>query len=636
MRKKIRRSQLTAPFGVGAIMDISGESLTAMDITKWPQGIEPIHEPRLARALGVGGFITGRPAPDQDWMAAPGAIPYFRFPRWMFCPQCRQMVRWTQDYGVGQEGAPICYKHGGSVKLVPMRFVMVCPRGHMADVPWDDWAHSYDGGKCEKPDLAFLARGSTSGLESLRVYCQRCKASRNLFGITLRNALSREGLQISCSGRQPWEPPLQQECDAIPQVVQRAASNLTFAVVRASIDIPPYSQASVFGDEKARIRATSHWQTLKSAEGNGVLKDIVVPIIARELQLDEGLTRRLVEEMLREQDGTTEAEAIAPEELYDAEYKAFVGPDGEHNARDRFIKRTVDLERYLHNLQSDDEGTLKEVVRRTGHLVQVLRLREVRALTGFSRLGPTDGLPDEGDEPGSFQLYSGGKIRPQLVRPDLGKITNPQDRRLPAVETYGEGVFVSFGEDALREWEERKLVRERARVLGQRQQVSAPYLPTPTPRRVMLHTLAHLLIRQLSFECGYATASLRERLYVGESAHNTPMAGILIYTAAGDAEGTMGGLVREGEPERFFPTLLKALWKAEWCSADPVCRESGGQGLGALNLAACHACALLPETSCETGNRLLDRVMLFGTTEEPGLGFFGEIVQALLANSGED
>src|SRR5260370_700861 len=99
MRKKIRRSQLTAPFGVGAIMDISGESLAAVDTTRWPEQIERIQEPRLARILGVGGFRTARPTPDQDWMDAPGAIPYFRFPRWLFCPQCRNMLRWKSEIG---------------------------------------------------------------------------------------------------------------------------------------------------------------------------------------------------------------------------------------------------------------------------------------------------------------------------------------------------------------------------------------------------------------------------------------------------------------------------------------------------------------------------------------------------------
>jgi hypothetical protein len=122
-------------------------------------------------------------------------------------------------------------------------------------------------------------------------------------------------------------------------------------------------------------------------------------------------------------------------------------------------------------------------------------------------------------------------------------------------------------------------------------------------RYLLVHSLAHVLINQFVFECGYSTASLRERLYVSADA-NAPMAGILIYTAAGDSEGTLGGLVRLGRQERLGPVVRRALSRASWCSADPVCSENlGGQGSRLANLAACHACVLLPETSCETSTR---------------------------------
>jgi len=149
------------------------------------------------------------------------------------------------------------------------------------------------------------------------------------------------------------------------------------------------------------------------------------------------------------------------------------------------------------------------------------------------------------------------------------------------------------------------------------------------PRFVLLHTLAHLLINRLTFECGYSSAALRERLYVSEHPE-APMAGILIYTAAGDAEGTLGGLVRMGKPGRLEPLLFRALSGARWCSADPVCMEmgqSGGQGPDSLNLAACHGCSLVPETACEEFNRLLDRGLVIGAFDRPALGYFGEAME---------
>jgi hypothetical protein len=149
------------------------------------------------------------------------------------------------------------------------------------------------------------------------------------------------------------------------------------------------------------------------------------------------------------------------------------------------------------------------------------------------------------------------------------------------------------------------------------------------PRYILLHTLAHLLINRLTFECGYSSAALRERLYVSENP-SAPMAGILIYTAAGDAEGTLGGLVRMGKPGRLEPLLARALTGAKWCSADPVCMEmgqSGGQGPDSLNLAACHGCGLVPETACEEFNRLLDRGLVIGPFGNPTIGFFNRATE---------
>jgi len=144
-----------------------------------------------------------------------------------------------------------------------------------------------------------------------------------------------------------------------------------------------------------------------------------------------------------------------------------------------------------------------------------------------------------------------------------------------------------------------------------------------------LHTLAHLLIRSLSFECGYSAASIQERIYCSDSEENA-MSGVLIFTAAGDAEGTLGGLIQMGKPENFDRLLRNALASAITCSSDPLCIESRGQGTDALNLAACYACCLLPETSCEEGNRLLDRVCLVGEPEDVDLGLFTDLSKQMI------
>jgi hypothetical protein len=206
-----------------------------------------------------------------------------------------------------------------------------------------------------------------------------------------------------------------------------------------------------------------------------------------------------------------------------------------------------------------------------------------------------------------------------MISVDLG----PDQRRwptYPAIELFGEGIFLRFDERKLAEWEAQPEVQARAGILKERRADSpwANRLDLPEPRYIALHTLAHLLIRRLAFASGYASASLQERIYAN-SDRTDKTAGILIYTAAGDAQGTLGGLVRLGEPKKLIPLLVAALDDADFCSNDPVCIESDRQGASQLNLSACHGCSLVSETSCETGNRLLDRQLVLGGSDVRGL-----------------
>jgi hypothetical protein len=265
------------------------------------------------------------------------------------------------------------------------------------------------------------------------------------------------------------------------------------------------------------------------------------------------------------------------------------------------VIRVADLAAY--------DGTIGQFVE---SLALVDKLRETRAFTGFNRAYPENGF--------------GLADRKALLR------KNPSPERwLPAYLVYGEGIFVQLREEELARWEKEQAVIDRAAALAERfGRVQSERQLRPrslTPRFVLVHTLAHLVINRLTFECGYSSAALRERLYVSEPGE-TPMAGVLIYTAAGDAEGTMGGLVRMGKPGYFEPALRAALHEATWCAADPVCMEVGtraGQGPDACNLAACHNCALVPETACEEFNRFLDRGLVVGTAEDRALGFFSQI-----------
>ena len=203
---------------------------------------------------------------------------------------------------------------------------------------------------------------------------------------------------------------------------------------------------------------------------------------------------------------------------------------------------------------------------------------------------------------------------------------------LPAVIVRGEGIFFEFSSDALTEWYESNYreLEERESLLtaakAQRERSSTDLIVPVTAKKVLIHTFAHVLINELIFHCGYGSASLRERIYCSDTT-DPEMNAVLIYTAAGDTEGSMGGLVNMGSSSRLPEVIENAIMRASWCSADPTCIESRGQGpraseSGGLSLLR----SFLPETSCEEMNNSLDRAMLVGTLENPELGFFKDLV----------
>jgi hypothetical protein len=260
-------------------------------------------------------------------------------------------------------------------------------------------------------------------------------------------------------------------------------------------------------------------------------------------------------------------------------------------------------------LAATDPGVHADLEEHLERVRSVDVLRETRALRGFTRVR------------GDVLKLSVGKAL--LRRSPLA----PVQDWLPAYVVKGEGIYFELAPERLAAWEARAEVQSRAQKItdhyGQVASQRGLADRQLTPRFVLMHTLAHLLINELVYACGYSSASLRERLYVSTSP-GREMAGLLIYTAAGDSEGTMGGLVRMARPDNLRPVFASAIADARWCSTDPVCMDAGekGQGPDSCNLAACHGCALLPETSCEEFNRFLDRGLVIGTFDDPTLGYF--------------
>src|SRR3954464_8267197 len=103
IRHELRLSETVSPFGVGAIVDVRGESLIAADTSWWDKKYAPrISCERLLARIGPGEL---RQAPTHAGRAAketPGLL-YWRFPAWRFCERClklsvltgRKKGRWT-------------------------------------------------------------------------------------------------------------------------------------------------------------------------------------------------------------------------------------------------------------------------------------------------------------------------------------------------------------------------------------------------------------------------------------------------------------------------------------------------------------------------------------------------------------
>jgi hypothetical protein len=618
MQRKIRQSQTIVPFGVGAIFDYKGESLVGCDIFRWGHRGEQIESERLANALGVTHFRAAPAVDSNAWAPTNVAVPYARFPRWLFCQQCRRMTRWRQAFE--QDGkSPSCGTCAGRKPLVPMRWIQICASGHLDDIDWKRWAHSRnsspEANQCQKDNLFFeTLPGGSGGLDTLQVHCNSCGSRRNLMGITSPGSL--KGIGVSCGGRQPWERFADRNpCLEVPLAVQRGASNVYFPRVHSSIEIPNPSRSDAYSEKAMEVKADDFFRPLMTVNEDAPMFAMMVETLAGGHSVSNDFVKALVRDEKQREAGKATAVVATPGDLLAEEWAAFLTPSDNDDDR-HFVTRHVGL---LVSGSGEVADIASLLTDRIDKVVVADRLREVRALEGFHRVSPA------------------GKDK--MVRVALNHPVN----WLPAIDVRGEGIFLSLNESRLTAWEESDDVRDRVSELEKR--LDASFMagrlrertgPTLNPRYVLLHTFAHMLIRRLAFESGYAATSLRERIYARSSDDpegTSKQAGILIYTAAGDSEGTLGGLVRQGEPPLLQTTILEALQDAMWCSSDPLCSENLASTFASLNFAACHACTLVAETSCESGNYLLDRALVVGNDKVTG--YFTPVLDAAIERAGE-
>lgn len=564
---QVRPSQLVTTFGPGAIVDLREDSAMVTAIDFWPEG-RVFHERFLEARLGVHSFQIPKcegHLPD---------VPVVPFPDHHVCPRCRGIVDLSMmPTKIRAKRGPCCPNSGCQKgRTYPARLVAVCPIGHIDDFPWSWWVHR--GSACpaaKVPQMSLTSGGSTATLADLWVRCKSCAVKRSLSG-----AVGGSGLKgWVCSGRRPWVPDDPHEVCGLeggekgPRGSLRGATNLYFTSVVSQLSIPPFS-------DPLEKELDTHRKTLENLKGQPELYRKVAEAVLQghgfaELDVDAAIAQRL------------------------SGFKPLTDPRNEEYNALRTPPRGMII---------SDFRSRKGVVPAGFHLgsvVLVEKLREVRALAGFSRIEAPD--PE----------------RPEMVT------TKPWVSRktwLPGAEIRGEGLFLRLDDDRLMRWEAQPEVQKRVQLLLEREAgLRSQRGWSPVQRRpgfVLLHTFAHALINALSLECGYSSASLRERIYAGSGQN-----GVLIYTGTVDSDGSLGGLLRQGAPDRLPRILQRALDRATLCSGDPLCRELSPVTVrGTLNGVACHACCLVSETSCEHRNNLLDRATLVDLPDSGVPGFF--------------
>ncbi len=585
-----------------------------------------VEEWRLQQVLGVNHF---RLPPDYrrprfgtgDTNNLRLTVPFLRFPCWNFCPRCKRLSELPLSFA-GSRGCDACAsrsKFGKGPRVAQVPIVAICEYGHIRDFPWCEWVHHEAQPTCTGELFLKATGGASLGAQSVECSCGK---RRTLAGVTeaasidtegypktyLSTNLADDGSPFLCTGRMPWHSlNVDSRCGRNLRGSLRAASNVYFSLVksaiyipRASGSLPPKLLEILDGPPISTLinvfLETGQRPTLTNLR-NSRYSDLLRPFSDEQVHLG-------LEAVLGPPTHDTMAEPDPDEDDVDPD-----AADSEFRRREQETLREPLSSPSLMVRRGELVDYDASVAKYFSRVMLVDQLRETRALWGFSRVFPE------------------GERRLRDRRSLLWREAPPWTASwLPAYVVHGEGLYLELNEEMLAVWEMRRAIVERAGRLQSRYDASRSARGLRereiSPRFVMVHTLAHLLMNRLTYECGYSSASLRERLYVASGAR--PMAGILIYTAAGDSEGTMGGLVRMGRPGYLETTIYSACEEAQWCSVDPVCMEIGeaGQGPDSCNLAACHGCALVPETACEEFNRFLDRGLVVGTHDDTSIGFF--------------
>lgn len=625
---ELRKGQLITTFGVGSFVDLPHLSVVVQGLQLWPVGAcQEILEPRLVRAvrskLPTVHKVRGCPDASSD---APeflkrdlSGIPTRVFPRWLRCPLCNALG--TVDTGAFAPAFPpyqidrIRFLHRGCPEMrtrgytektmpgaVPARFLIACSKGHVADFPWIEFCHRGVPCGCGAPSLVLTDEGVTGEAAEVQVRCVAKDAKGNPCGAwrPLADAFGPKA-ELGIDGCPGLHPHLGEasNCNCVPvygspdklEAILLGASHLYFPVNVSVLALPT---TSVVTDLDSIVR--EHWDRCESVTSEA---DASALIKFGGLSDFLGIEASDLWAAIRAQMNPTELEPGKVSEIKREEYAVFSG-SGVPITTPRLSMGLAEVPKRFSNY-----------VDRVG---LVTNLTEFSAMVGFTRI----------DSAGDLSDYD--SIDPDRLAP----MTAGSPSWVPGAENRGEGLFVQLRESLVKEWEARKSVRAKLnahRIALDAFKKERPWMEIDLPpsRFFLLHALSHFLLRELAIVCGYAGTSIRERIY-SSAEGGQEMAGILIYTASPDSEGTLGGLVSQGRSASFETLLSSALERARLCTTDPLCSAYNPAQGSKLHGAACHACSFVSEVSCERSNRFLDREFVVPTLAGSEAAFFGEVM----------
>jgi len=601
---ELRPSQLIFTFGVGALVDLPRISGLIMGLDDWhtTDCIE-VTEERLLAALQkrMGAQLSRLMLPPvglddmkRDPAAPARGVPIAPFPRWLRCPICDTLA--TIESGVFKlaqdqwRPEQTRYVHATCTKMsspaaLPVRFLLACREGHLTDFPWVEYVHNGNT-SCSPARLTLREYGVAGDASDIIVKCLECGVERRM-----GDAFDRDRFKSKCPGHHPHLRMVESKpCEEEARTILLGASNSWFPVILSALSIP----SAV--DKLAQL-VGEYWSQLKDLPSLDVAKYVTAP--SRMPAFAEYSPEAVWTAIEAKKQGAGSA-TKDDENLKVPEWEVLCGKaaHGQHpDFSIRHVAPPLGLEKYFEPICLVD------------------RVREVRALMAFTR------IESKGDFVDAEYKDDGRYTRLCRKPPEW----------LPVSEVRGEGIFLRFREDALQAWEALPEVKaleseflEGHRKWRKLRKIEPAGENFPGMRYVLLHSFSHAMMRQISLECGYTAASIRERLYcLPAGAAHGPMAGILIYTSASDSDGTLGGLVALGESQPLGRHIQQALEAMRICGSDPLCSEHrvSADGRG-IHGACCHACLFASETSCESGNRYLDRTVLAPTFAARKAEFF--------------